>query len=174
MHVLQWIAVKAETADEAYDNVESQLQNYLNETPDWYDWFICGGGRFNVSEKEDWKEAYVEGKTNMIVSSDDLAAFTERIQQCIEYRIDEYRNYQSQWNRSGIDLNAKLDSYTGNMDYDFGLYPLKKMLDMNQGTWDYNAYFYDLENWSTNPAHMLKDINDVGGVWYLVPVDFHY
>lgn len=174
MHVLQWIAVKAETADEAYELVESQLQTILNESPDWYDWYVAGGGRFNVAENEDWREAYVEGKTNMIVSSEDVPAFNERIHTCIEYRIAEYRRYQDEWNRSGIDLNERLDSYTGNMQYDFQLYPMSKMIDMLNGKWDYNSYFYDLQNWSTNPEHMQKDINDVGGVWYLVPVDFHF
>ena len=174
MHVLQWIAVKAETADEAYDTVESQLQTILNESQDWYDWYVCGGGRFNVAEDEDWKEAYKEGKTNMIISSDNKEEFDLRVATCIQYRVDEFERYKREWNNSGVDLNAKLDSYWGNMDYSMELYSLGKMIDMVQGKWDYNSYFYDLESWSTNPKYMQSDINDVGGVWYLVPVDFHF
>ena len=174
MHVLQWIAVKAETADEAYQFVEDQLQTILNESQTWYDWYVCGGGRWNVAENEDWKEAYKEGKTNMIISSDNLAEFHERVNKCIQYRVEEFNRYRDELTASGIDINNKLDSYDGNMQYDFDLYPLGKMIDMVQGEWDFNSYFYDIENWSTNTKHMLDDIKDVGGVWYLVPVDFHF
>jgi hypothetical protein len=54
------------------------------------------------------------------------------------------------------------------------LYTLGKMIDMVQGDWDFNSYFYDLENWSTNPVHMTKDRINNGTLWFLVPVDFHF
>jgi hypothetical protein len=174
MHILQWIATKAETADEAYDNVESQLQTILNDSPDWYDWYVVGGGRFNMTEDESFEGAYKEGKTNMIISSDNREAFDERVAKCIQYRVDEFNRYRDEWSNSAVSLSEYLDGYDGNIDYSFNLYPLGKMIDMVQGKWDYNSYFYDLEHWSTNPKHMQSDINDVGGVWYLVPVDFHF
>lgn len=178
MHVLQWIATKAETADEAYHNVETHLQNLLgNEesySSTWYDWYVVGGGRWNTGDSDDFNEAYKSGKTNMIISSDIREEFQARLDICMEYRLAEFNHYRNQWNKSDVHLIEKLDSYNGNMDYSMELYPLGKMIDMLQGEWDFNSYFYDLENWSTNPIHMQKDINDVGGVWYLVPVDFHF
>jgi hypothetical protein len=177
MHVLQYIAVKAETADEAYRLVEDQLQNMLGGEPSggtWYDWFVCGGGRFNTEGSDDFKEAYREGKTNMIISSDNLAEFTEKIHELLSYRIAEYNRYRDEWNNSGVILDEYLDIYDGTTEYSMKLYSLSKMIDMLQGEWDFNSYFYDLENWSTNPKFMLDDIKDVGGVWYLVPVDFHF
>lgn len=177
MHVLQYIAVKAETADEAYDMVETQLQNLLGNEPNggtWYDWFVCGGGRFNVSEDEDWQEAYKAGKTNMIIGSDNVELFDKIVADCIQARVDEFERYRAEWKRSEVDLDGTLEGYFGTTDYSMSLYPLGKMIDMLQGEWDFNSYFYDLESWSTNPKFMNDDRKDVGGVWYLVPVDFHY
>ena len=177
MHVLQWIAVKAETADEAYQFVEDQLQSMLGGElggGTWYDWFIVGGGRWNTQEGDDFKEAYKEGKTNMIISSDNLAEFHERVNKCIQYRVEEFNRYRDEWSGSAVSLSEYLDGYDGNTDYSMKLYPLGKMIDMVQGEWDFNSYFYDIENCSTSPKHMLNDIKDVGGVWYLVPVDFHF
>lgn len=175
MHVLQWIATKAEDVEQAYTNVEQHLEAQMsgNDAPStWYDWFVVGGGRWNATENDSLEEAYKGGKTNMIISlSEDKQAFMERIDKCIENRISEFNDYRASFNKAEIDLNAKLDSYAGNMQYDFDLYPLKKMIDMLQGEWDYNAYFWDSENWSINPEHMMKDVS---GSWYLVPVDFHF
>jgi hypothetical protein len=174
---LQYIAVKAETADEAYHQVETILQDMLggeygNGT--WYDWFVVGGGRWNTGNSDDIHEAYKEGKTNMIVSTDNLDEFLAILESCIESRVSEFQRYRDEWQRANINLESYFDMYDGDMDYSMKLYPLGKMIDMVQGEWDYNSYFYDLEHWSTNPIHMTKDRLDVGGVWYLVPVDFHY
>jgi hypothetical protein len=173
MHILQYIAVKAETADEAYDLVESKLQQDL-DTGSWYDWYVVGGGRFNVSEDEDWQEAYKEGKTNMIISSDNVELFEQIIVQSIDNRMVEFNRYRDEYERSAINLEATLYEYDGTMDYSMRLYPVSKMIDMYQGKWDYNSYFYDLENWSTNPKWMTEDRINNGGIWYLVPVDFHH
>lgn len=176
MHILQWIATKADNEDEAWANVDNYLEEALPEigsTGYWFDWYVVGGGRYNVTETDDLMEAYKGGKTNMFISSDNLEAFNEQLNKCIEYRIAEYRQYQQTWNSRGIDINEKLDTYTGNMEYDFGLYPLKKMIEMWQGDWDYNSYFYDMDNSSTNPMYVNNGIAD-NERWFLVPVDFHY
>lgn len=173
MHVLQYIAVKAETADEAYDLVESSLQNDL-DTGSWFDWFVCGGGRWNTQEGDEFTEAYKEGKTNMIVSSDNLEEFLSIVDGCIDNRMTEFNRYRDEWKRGNINLEATFDEFDGAMDYSMQLYPLGKLIDMYQGKWDYNSYFYDIENWSVNPKWMNEDRINNGGIWYLVPVDFHY
>jgi hypothetical protein len=64
-----------------------------------------------------------------------------------------------------------LDSYTGNTDYSMSLYPVAKCIDMLQGSWDFNSYFYDAETGSTNFQYMLDKLDES---WYLIPVDFHF
>ena len=53
-------------------------------------------------------------------------------------------------------------------------HPLAKMIDMSQGNWDYNSYFYDMTHASTNTKFMLEAIDKGTKNWYIVFVDFHF
>jgi len=172
MHVLQYLAVKADSPEEAIDQVRERLQDILgNEYGGgaWYDWFVTGGGRFNTDN-----DPYTDGAINMIVSSKDSEAFELILKDCVEARMSEFNRYRDEWNRSNINLEAVFDEFDGAMDYSMRLYGIGRMLGMIQGDWDFNSYFYDLENWSTNPVHMTKDRINNGTLWFLVPVDFHF
>ena len=172
MHVLQYIAVKADSPEEAIDQVRERLQDILgNEYGGgaWYDWFVTVGGRCNAEH-----DSYTDGATNMIVSSKDSEAFEKTIVECIESRMSEFRRYVEEWKRSNINLDSYFEEYDGAMDYSMKLYSLGKIIDMAQGEWDYNSYFYDIDNWSTNPVHMNKDRVENDTLWFLVPVDFHF
>jgi hypothetical protein len=96
------------------------------------------------------------------------------VDKAISNRMDEFEDYRKSYSEKGIDLDNKLDSYRGVMNYDFELYPLKKMIDMIQGEWDMNSYLYDIHHESTNPDHMYKSIDLGNKNWYAVPVDFHF
>ena len=172
MHVLQYIAVKADSVEEAIDDVRSELERSLSNDgspSSWYDWFVTGGGRWNPDN-----DPYTDGATNMVVCSKDSEAFEQTVAECIESRLAEFRRYRAEFELSNVNLDSYFDEFDGTMDYSMKLYSLSKMIDMVQGEWDFNSYFFDLRNCSTNPLHMNKDrIND-GGVWYLVPVDFHF
>jgi len=172
MHVLQYIAVKADSPEEAIYSVRSTLESMLGNdgsTTSWYDWFVTGGGRFNPNA-----DPYKDGDESMVVSSKDSEAFEKILDECIESRLSEFRRYRVEWEQSNINLDSYFDEFDGTMDYSMKLYTLGKMIDMAQGEWDYNSYFYDLDNWSTNPVHMTKDRINNGTVWFLVPVDFHF
>jgi hypothetical protein len=180
MHVLQWIATEAEDKDEAYRTVEDTLQNMLGDfespTFTWYDWFVVGGGRWNMTEDDENVEAYVQGKTNMIISyEEDPEAFRKQLEQSMEDRKTEFEGYAKDVDTSFIDKIIK--------DYDpkafdfvgFGkLYPIKKLIDMVYGTWDFNAYFYDMLNDTTTPKYLYDSLDKGDKSWYLVPVDFHF
>jgi hypothetical protein len=172
MHVLQYIAVKADSPEEAIDNVRFQLESMLGNdgsTTSWFDWFVTGGGRFNSNN-----DPYTDGAINMVVSSKDSEAFELIVSDCIEARLSEFRRYRAEWDRSNMNLDSYFDEFDGTMDYSMKLYSLGKIIDMVQGDWDFNSYFYDLESWSTNPIHMTKDRINNGTLWFLVPVDFHF
>ena len=172
MHVLQYIAVQSDTDDEAFrtvkDTLESELGNNDYATNSWFDWFVAGGGRF--VEGNPYEES-----TNSIISYDeDPKTFLNQVEESIQSRMEEFNGYRKMFESKGIDLNDKLDNYKGVMNYDFELYPLKKMIDMIQGEWDMNSYFYDMHHASTNPEHMHKSIDLGNKNWYAVPVDFHF
>ena len=172
MHVLQYIAVKADSPEEAIDLVRMELEVVMGESGSgttWYDWFVTGGGRFNPNS-----DPYTDGDESMIVSSHDSEAFEKVVVECIEARMREFRRYVEEWKRSNINLDSYFEEFDGAMDYSMKLYSLGKIIDMAQGEWDYNSYFYDIDNWSTNPVHMTKDRINNGTLWFLVPVDFHF
>ena len=180
MHVLQWISVQAEDKDEAYRRVEDTLQNMLGgfdmPTNTWYDWFVVGGGRFNVSEGDDFNEAYTHGKTNLVISYDeDPVAFRVQVLRSLEDRKAEFDGYAKDVDSTIID---KIIKDYNPKEFDFvafqSLYPIKKMIDMAYGTWDFNAYFYDMLNDTTTPKYLYESIDTGNKNWYLVPVDFHY
>jgi hypothetical protein len=176
MHVLQYIAVRVEDQlddpeQEAMQLVESRLQDEMGgqeQYLSWYDWFVIGGGRFVDGDP-------YESSPNHIISYDKAPAkYREMIANMISNRVEEFGGYRKQFDSKTVDLNAKLDSYAGNMQYDFELYPLAKMIDMIQGKWDFNSYFFDIQHDSTNPEHMFDSIDKGNKNWYLVPVDFHF
>ena len=172
MHVLQYIAVQADNKDEAFrtvkDTLESELGNNEFATNSWFDWFVVGGGR--LVEGNPYAES-----ADKIVSYDEVPAdYRAMIDEMISSRMEEFNSYRKSYGEKGIDLEAKLDNYKGVMNYDFELYPLKKMIDMIQGEWDMNSFFYDMQHTSTNPDHMYKSIDLGNKNWYLVPVDFHF
>ena len=172
MHVLQYIAVKADSTEEAIINVRTHLESIMGESGSgatWYDWFITGGGRFNENS-----DPYTDGDESMVVSSQDSEAFEKIIVESIEARLGEFNRYRDEWQRANVNLESYFDEYQGDMDYSMQLYSLGKMIDMVQGNWDFNSYFFDIENYSTNPVHMTSDRINVGALWYLVPVDFHF
>jgi hypothetical protein len=172
MHVLQHITVIADNQDEAFrtvkDGLESELGNNEFATNAWFDWFVVGGGRFVEGNP------YAESTNSIISYDEDPKQFLNQVQESIQARMEEFRAYREMYEDKNIDLNAKLDNYKGVMNYDFELYPLKKMIDMIQGEWDMNSYFYDMHHASTNPDHMHKNIDLGNKNWYAVPVDFHF
>ena len=180
MHVLQWIATEAEDKDEAYRRVEDTLQTMLGDfespTMTWYDWFVVGGGRWNMNENDDHTEAYTEGKTNLIISAEEnLEAFYTQVLRAMEDRKAEFDGYAKDVDSSIID---KIIKDYNPKEFDFPkfqeLYPIKKMIDMAYGTWDFNAYFYDMVNDTTTPKYLYESLDKGNKNWYLVPVDFHF
>jgi hypothetical protein len=175
MHVLQWIAVQAENKDEAFrtvkDGLESELGSNEYTYTAWFDWFVTGGGRWNPNPDSQ----YNDNDQSMVISyKEDKDTYLARVSESIESRLEEFKGYRKSLDEKNVDINAKLDSYTGEMNYDFELYPLGKCIDMIQGKWDFNSYFYDMHHASTNTSHMKKSIDLAPDVWYLVPVDFHF
>ena len=181
MHVLQWIAVKnpssfdledvATCKEEAFDIVKAKFEEMYSESEGlggWSDWYIVGGGRYNNNPDSQYKE----DDSSMVISyGENPELFMETVNRSIESRKIEFNGYRERFQAQNIDINAKLDTYDGATDYSFDLYELNKLIDMLQGKWDMNSYFYDLNNWSTNPKFMLDTLDNN---WYIVPVDFHF
>jgi len=175
MHVLQRIAVQADSKDEAFrtvkDTLEQELGNNEYSSNAWFDWFVTGGGRWNSNPDSQYND---DDQSMTISYEEDPDKFIENVNDCIEGRVEEFKRYRQYFNEKNVDINAYLDKYDGSTDYSFELYDLKKMIDMAQGNWDYNSYFYDMHHASVNTKFMLESIDKGNKNWYLVYVDFHF
>jgi hypothetical protein len=173
MHTLQRIVIKAENKEEAFQTVKTLLENEMGGegTNSWYDWFVAGGGRWASDEKAQYDDDFMG---DVISYEEEPERFMEGIEKSLQFRKDEFASLAKDYNEGSLDMNEKIANYKGETDYDFSLYPLRKLIDMLQGSWDYTSYFYDIDNWSTNPIHFKKAIDNGETNWYTVPVDFHF
>jgi hypothetical protein len=172
MHVIQYIAVQGDDVDQAFRRVKHELEAMLGDWPEsptntWFDWFVTGGGRWSSGD-----DPYNDEYTADVVHQSD-PKFHEYLKTADEYRQQELSQYidsARKLNLTEILDKVTLDDFHGAME----LYTVKKVYDMATGTWDFNSYFYDIINDSTNKTHMLQQIDNGAKNWYLVPVDFHF
>jgi hypothetical protein len=178
MHVIQQIAITAQSAEEAADNVKSKFDEAYSESEGlggWSDWFVVGGGRWNSNPANQYQDSH-----NDVVSySNSPDKFMEVVQSSLAFRKEEMGRIKE---RLELDKFATLvDTFienNGNLSnedrFDMTAYYVKAAASMLNGSWNQDSYFYDLDNYSTSPVYMLEDIDKGNKNWYLVPVDFHY
>jgi len=176
MHTLQWVVVETDNqlVDSKLEAAQIADRSLEDELSPWYDWYIVGGGRWNVTEgEEDWASDY-ELKTNLIIShKEDPNGFRGKIMECIEKRIEQFNQYRAEI--ENLDILGKLSNYGGAMTYDMELYPLVKALNIFQGIWDTDSQIFDLTSGSSNLGYILSQMDrDEGDNLFLVPIDFHY
>jgi hypothetical protein len=174
MHVLQRIAVQADDKDEAFarvkDTLEQEMGNNDYSSHAWYDWFVAGGGRWNNNP-----ESQYEDDNSMTISyEEEPDKFISQVDLAMQSRVEEFGRYRKYYDERAVDINAKLDSFDGSTDYSLDLYDLSMMIDMLQGKWNYNSYFFDMQNQSVSQKFMLESIDKGDKNWYLVYVDFHF
>jgi hypothetical protein len=175
MHVFQWIAIQSEDKDLAFRSVKDYLEtNMGNEYSysSWYDWFVTGGGRWN----DNGNDSYDDNDQSMVISYDeDPKRFLEAVEQSMNNRKEEFDRYAKD---VSVDIIARIISDYNPREKQFAafseLYPLKKVVDMVYGDWDFNSYFFDCNSDTTTPNYMLESIDKGNKNWYLVPVDFHF
>lgn len=184
MHVLQHIAVKInnypdeivsldECKEEAFMLVKSKFDDMYSESEGlggWSDWYVVGGGRWNSDESNQYEDSW----NDVISYTENPELFTNTISNSIEARIREFNYYRQRFEEKGINITDSLNKYDGQMDFSFDLYDLNKCIDMLQGKWDFNSYFFDLEHYSTNTKYVYEGLDKTPELWYLVPVDFHF
>jgi hypothetical protein len=174
MHVLQYIATKADSADEAFDDVKRHLEAELGDEythNSWFDWFVVGGGRWASEEGNQYNDDY-----RADVVHQDSPKFQEYLEIAKRDRKAEFDNYMESAKK--IDYPTYLDKLSNEFGNEFTypheLYPLKKVYDMAMGIWDYNSYYYDMVHDSINMVHLQNSLDKGDKNWYLVPVDFHF
>lgn len=169
MHTLQYIAIQAEDKESAAHTVETLLNEELNPGHSWYDWFVVGGGRFAKSE-----DPYQDTFETVIAYEDSPLTFEKIVAECVEKQLAEFQELLTEYKQSETNLVELFDNYKGGIEFSMTLYPVKKMIDIMQGAWDYTCRFYDLNSWSSDTHHMNRSLADGNKNWFLVPIDFHF
>ena len=173
MHCIQYIATQADDVQEAFNNVKHDLEGKMGDEhhiSSWYDWFVTGGGRWSTSD-----DPYNDDYTGDVAHQSD-PKFQEYLDTAHKYRLKELnRNIEEARKINLTDLLDKLEDFEhDHFRVGMDMYPLNKLYDMSMGMWDYNSYFFDIVNDSTNRIYMLEAIDKGDKNWYLVPVDFHF
>jgi hypothetical protein len=173
MHVIQYVATQADDKSHAFNSVKHYLEVNLGEHEsynNWYDWFVTGGGRFSTSD-----DPYDDNYQEDVVHQSE-AKFEEYLDTAHKYRQQELSQYEDEARK--LNLTELLDNLQDfeHDHYKVGsqLYPLKQLYEMCMGVWNYNSYFMDSINDSTNRKYMRESIDKGADNWYLVPVDFHF
>jgi hypothetical protein len=175
MHTLQWIAVQAENKDHAFRSVKDYLESQMGDEynlASWYDWFVAGGGRWNPNPDSQ----YDDDDQSMVIShAEEPDLFEERILLAMESRKEEFDRYAKDVDQEIITkIISEYNPREKNFTLFSSLYPIKKVIDMAYGNWDYNSYFFDMVNDTTIPAYLFESIDKGDKDWYIVPVDFHF
>ena len=159
MHVLHWIAVEADNAEEAFSRIEALLEDKESW---WWDWFDNDiGGRWAGN---DWCKVY-QGKDIAIGLDHVKTNRKEEVERSLE-KID-LSEFESQLNNyDGEDIVTN--------DYSMNLWRIKKLAEMLSGDWNSDSYFYDMEYSDGTMGELLKRIESNPDKQFLVPIDFHY
>jgi hypothetical protein len=170
MHVIHFIAVKAEDKENAFDIVKSELENEY-KFADWSDWHVVGGGRWNSNGSQ-----YEDDDTDVISYDLEPDKFNEAINQARKWKLESF-----QWSMKNFKpdelMNAANDFLENggihkNIDNKFSMnyFYVKNIADTLAGFYNSDSYFYDLNSHSANMDYMLEDPKG----FFLVPVDFHH
>jgi hypothetical protein len=191
MHTVHIILVEADSADEAYERVATQL----SDSPLWSDWHNANGeppyaGRWTGGvflTEHDLKEiaksavneatfeiAYKPSAPDILCYADDpelaeatLARFASDVKQ-------EMRDCMP----VGLDLDtliSEYSSYSADSTYPpMAVWQLKRVLDLLSGQWTPDSRFYDLESGCSTLAYFYERCGKEPHKQFLVPVDFHF
>lgn len=176
MHVIQQIAVKAESADEAMSNVKSSFDEMYSESEGlggWSDWYVVGGGRWNSNPANQ----YNDSSNDIISYSNNPESFNSTLAKFLEHRKEEMVYLKEHFTvETFSELVDKFIDGTFNDEdrFDMNAWYIKKAADLINGNWNSDSGFFDLQNMTTTPKYMQEDLDKGNKNWYLVPVDFHF
>jgi hypothetical protein len=174
MHTCHIMLVEAKTVEEAFDIVETHLND---SEPRWSDWHNANnahtlnfagrweGEVFNTNPTNE----YGEEVNNYLQYSADPALAERVITEYLELRLNDIRSYQSK----AVDLTTfAYDPYSTKFDMD--LWATKKLAQLLDDEWTCDTAIYDLENWTANLRSFVERVKTNPEKQWLIPVDFHF
>ena len=178
MHTLHWIATKANSKQEAFDNISYDLlpsdEGY--RLADWSDWHVVGGGRYSASQ--------YEPSQDMIISyAETPDKFMEVLSDIKKYRIEFMNNKLTKLDEAFDKLKSDIVDYISNdcsledkREFDFSRWEIKEAITMLSSEWTPDSGFFDHCENSSKFRYLQERLDkpEEAVLHYLVPVDFHF
>jgi len=185
MHTLHYIAVEADSKQEAFDKVVVSLEKNEDgyRLADWSDWHVVGGGRWssNANKENNLMAGYNNDPTDVLGFSEDKEKFQETLisvgkwkSEAMNRAIKEFKpdkfisdmvDYASEGGRSEYNGDTMMSAYT-----------MKETADMLMGSWIPDSGLYDLVEHIAEATYLKERLDkpDQAVRQYLIPVDFHF
>ena len=182
MHTLHWIAVEAESEEQAYETVRAALTE--SSFASWSDWHVAGGGRWHskgdqyqyeddpsdvVSYKKD-PDKFIEIVNGIVLRRQnallDLMKYMKQSPETILYEC------RQKFMRNDIWPSPIIEQDTLNMP----LYYLNRLVSILNDDYTSESGLYDLVDYSASIKQLRERMlnEEASQKQYLVPVDFHF
>lgn len=178
MHTIHYIAVEADSKEDAFSTVQSLLINEEGSSfADWSDWHIVGGGRWNTTGSQ-----YHDDSTDVVSFAEYPQKFLEILGQVKKWRIEELNRMLEQMDFDKF--KSDIVEYISNdcimphdRKYDLNSYYIKSAVEMTRDYYSSDSHFYDTVGWyGADMSDIYRRIgeSELAQKQYLVPVDFHF
>ena len=180
MHTLQFIAVEAQDKEDAFNIVEGTLNE---QAPDWSDWHVVGGGRWELEEfPEANTNSYENTKETVISFAEQPEVFNKYINHTKEQRKAELKRYAENLEKKIATMNSAIEEFVENSEvgeeifFDLDIWSIGKIVKMLQGEWTCDSCIFDMAYYSAGYRALEERLAkpDTAKLQYLVPVDFHF
>jgi len=186
MHTLHYIAVEADSKQQAFDKVVVSLSREDGYSPaDWSDWHVVGGGRWSTNANKESENnlmgGYNDDPTDVLGFSEDKEKFQEALISVGKFKAHAINRAIKEFNPDKF-ISDMVDyaSEGGRSDYNgdtiMNAYTIKEAAEMLMGSWIPDSGFYDLEENIAETTYLKERLDkpEQAVRQYLVPVDFHF
>ena len=185
MHTLHYIAVEADSKQQAFDKVVVSLSPNEDghRLADWSDWHVVGGGRWssNANKENNLMAGYNDDPTDVLGFSEDKEKFQEALVSVGKFKsqamnraikdlkpdkfISDMVDYASEGGRSEYNGDTMMSAYI-----------IKEAATMLMGGWTPDSGLYDLQENIAEATYLKERLDkpEHASLQYLVPVDFHF
>ena len=185
MHTLHYIAVEADSKQQAFDKVVVSLSPNEDgyRLADWSDWHVVGGGRWssNANKENNLMAGYNDDPTDVLGFFEDKEKFQEALVSVGKFKsqamnraikdlkpdkfISDMVDYASEGGRSEYNGDTMMSAYI-----------IKEAATMLMGGWTPDSGLYDLQENIAEATYLKERLDkpEQSALQYLVPVDFHF
>ena len=146
--------------------------------PDWSDWHVVGGGRWNP-DGDSYKDT-----ENMVISyKDNPDKFKEVLSDIKKYRIEFMNKKLTSLDNAFDNLKSDIIDYIGNdcrlgdkRQFVFSRWELTEAITMLGSDWTPDSAFFDNKEFTSKVQYLEERLDKPKEAMrqYLVPVDFHF